>query len=268
MEKTVSYPATYFSAEILRDAVNQLSDLSGGTGVDYPYLVVAVDGATWRYDQIEEFWAAYRRSTGRVEFGAVPNDRANSGSVRALHVIVHGEGNLRETVVVVQSPARHEIEGVFDVFDRSVEGSKLPKVSDEVSGKIFLGHGRSPLWRELHNHLRDQHYLDVEAYEIGARAGQQIREILESMMLSSSMAFLVLTAEDETADEEFQARQNVVHELGLFQGKLGFSRAIALVEEGTKLFTNMDGTQQIRFSNGNIQETFGHVLATIKREIG
>ena len=35
-----------------------------------------------------------------------------------------------------------------------------------------------------------------------------------------------------------------------------------------KLFTNMDGIQQIRFSEGNIQETFGHVLATIKRETG
>ena len=268
MEKSVNYPTTYFSAEILRDAVSKLGESSVGPGVAYPYLVVSIDGATWRHDNIEEFWADYRRSTGRVEFGAATNGSPDSSPERALHMIVQGEGNLRETVVFVQAPARHEIEGVFDVFERCVEDSKLPEDPDEVSGKIFLGHGRSPLWNELHNHLRDQHYLDVEAYEIGARAGHHIRDILESMMLSSSMAFLVMTAEDETADEEFQARQNVVHELGLFQGRLGFGRAIAVVEEGTKLFTNMDGIQQIRFSKGNIQETFGHVLATIKRETG
>ena len=268
MEKSVNYPATYFSAEILRDAVNKLDELSGGPGVTYPYLVVSIDGATWSHDKIEEFWPDYRRGTGRVEFGAATNGSPDSSPERALHVVVYGEGNVRETGVVVQAPARHEIEGVFDVFERRVEESKLPNDPDEVSGKIFLGHGRSPLWRELHNHLRDQHYLDVEAYEIGARAGHHIRDILETMMLSSSMAFIVMTAEDETADEEFQARQNVVHELGLFQGRLGFRRAIAVVEEGTKLFTNMDGIQQIRFSEGNIQETFGHVLATIKRETG
>lgn len=268
MDKTVNYPATCFSAEILREAVDRLDDLSGEIDVTYPYLVVAIDGATWNHGNIEEFWAAYRRSTGRVEFGAAANDSTSSDTSRALHVIVHGEGNQRETVVVVQAPARHEIEGVFDVFDRCVEDARLPDEPQEVGGKIFLGHGRSPLWRELHNHLRDQHGLDVEAYETGARAGHHIRDILESMMQSSSMAFLVMTAEDEMADEEFQTRQNVVHELGLFQGRLGFGRAIALVEEGTKLFTNMDGIQQIRFSPGNIQATFGDVLATIKREIG
>ena len=271
MDKSVNYPATYFSADILREAVTKLDELSGWPSVTYPYLGVSIGGATWGHDNIEEFWADYRRSTGSVGFGAATNASPDTGPERALHVIVHGEGNLRETVVVVQAPARHEIEGVFDVFERCSQDSKLPEDPDEVSGKIFLGHGRSPLWSQLHNHLRDQHHLDVEAYEIGARAGHHIRDILESMLLSSSMAFLVMTAEDEMADEQFQARQNVVHELGLFQGRLGFRWAIAVVEEGTKLFTNMDGTQQIRFSNGNIQETFGHVLATIKtikRETG
>ena len=88
------------------------------------------------------------------------------------------------------------------------------------------------------------------------------------MLSSSAIAFLIMTGEDETADAEYRARQNVVHELGLFQGKLGFGRAIALVEDGIELFTNMAGIQQIRFSKGNIQETFGEVLATIKRETG
>jgi len=67
---------------------------------------------------------------------------------------------------------------------------------------------------------------------------------------------------------EFRARQNVVHETGLFQGKLGFSRAIVVVEEGVEVFSNLQGIDQIRYSKGNIKETFGAVLATLRREFG
>jgi predicted nucleotide-binding protein len=77
-----------------------------------------------------------------------------------------------------------------------------------------------------------------------------------------------MTAEDETVEGEFRARQNVVHEIGLFQGKLGFSRAIVLVEDGVELFSNLQGVQQIRYSKGNIRETYGDVLATLRREFG
>ena len=72
----------------------------------------------------------------------------------------------------------------------------------------------------------------------------------------------------EAKDGTLRARQNVVHEAGLFQGKLGFSRAIILLEEGTEEFSNIHGLHQIRFGKGNIKESFGDVLAVLKREIG
>jgi predicted nucleotide-binding protein len=58
----------------------------------------------------------------------------------------------------------------------------------------------------------------------------------------------------------------VVHEIGLFQGRLGFNRAIVLLEDGVEEFSNIHGIEQIRFSKGNIRETYGEILATIKRE--
>jgi len=47
---------------------------------------------------------------------------------------------------------------------------------------------------------------------------------------------------------------------------LGFPKAIVLLEEGTQEFSNIQGMQQIRYSKGNIKETFGEILATLKRE--
>ena len=48
--------------------------------------------------------------------------------------------------------------------------------------------------------------------------------------------------------------------------RLGFRRAIVLLEDGCKEFSNINGLNQIPFSKGRIRETYGDVLATIKRE--
>ena len=151
-------------------------------------------------------------------------------------------------------------------MDAAEESSRIADADGHPS--IFVGHGRSSLWRDLKDHLQDKHGFEVIAYETGARAGHTVRDILEDMLDRSSFALLVLTAEDEMADGALRARQNVIHEVGLFQGRRGFARAIVLLEEGAEEFSNVSGIQQIRFSRGNIRETFGDVLATLRREFG
>ena len=54
---------------------------------------------------------------------------------------------------------------------------------------------------------------------------------LSEMLDLAAIAFLVMTAEDEMVDGGLQARMNVVHEAGLFQGRLGFTKAIVLLED-------------------------------------
>ena len=63
-----------------------------------------------------------------------------------------------------------------------------------------------------------------------------------------------MTAEDATAEGDVRARQNVVHEIGLFQGRLGFTRGIVLFEEGAEEFSNINGIDQIRFKKDNIRD--------------
>ena len=65
----------------------------------------------------------------------------------------------------------------------------------------------------------------------------------------------------------FRARQNVVHEVGLFQGRLGFTRAIVISQEGTEVFSNIAGVHQLQFRS-KIQEIFGDALAVYRREFG
>ena len=57
---------------------------------------------------------------------------------------------------------------------------------------------------------------------------------LKEMLEGSSVAIIIMTGEDEHTDGSLRARENVIHEIGLFQGKLGFEQTIILLEDGCK----------------------------------
>ena len=167
---------------------------------------------------------------------------------------------------------RSDIEAVFSVFEDAIQSCQIPEPPKppeepwESKVTIFIGHGHKNDWRDLKDHLSDIHDFKVQAYEIGARAGLTINQILEEILTQSSIAFLVLTGEIEDIEGTIHPRDNVIHELGLFQGRLGPKRAIVLLEEGVEEFSNIGGVHQIRFKKDSIRETFGDILAIIKRE--
>ena len=131
---------------------------------------------------------------------------------------------------------------------------------------VFIGHGRSPLWRELKDFIQDRLHLPWEEFNRIPVAGVTNIARLTQMLDSSGIAFLILTAEDERTDGAIVARQNVVHEAGLFQGRLDFTRAIVLLEEGCEDFSNIQGLGQIRFPRGRIQAAFEEVRRVLERE--
>jgi predicted nucleotide-binding protein len=74
-----------------------------------------------------------------------------------------------------------------------------------------------------------------------------------------------MTAEDETADGKSRARQNVIHEAGLFQGRLGFDKVIILKQDGIEEFSNIAGLQYIPFSKDNIEQSFYELQRKFKK---
>jgi predicted nucleotide-binding protein len=132
--------------------------------------------------------------------------------------------------------------------------------------RIFIGHGRSHLWRELKDFVQDRLGLEWDEFNRVPVAGVTNITRLSEMLDAAGIAFLVLTAEDEQSDGSANARQNVVHEAGLFQGRLGFTRAIVLLEEGCAEFSNIQGLGQIRFPEGRIDAAFEEVRRVVERE--
>jgi hypothetical protein len=117
----------------------------------------------------------------------------------------------------------------------------------QVGRKIFIGHGRSGVWKDLKEFLSERLGLEWEEFNREPAAGRSTKEQLERMLDGAQFAFLVMTAEDNHPDGTWHARENVIHETGLFQGRLGFDKAIILLEEGCAEFSNIHGLTHIRF---------------------
>lgn len=260
MEKSKRYQYALFPAEVLREALNKYFP-NGNEDKDQRCSYRLSNATeTWDYDDEEEFFADYRKS----HIDSSIRKSNNSKSLNVRYSNYYGGS----TVVSVEGKKRSDIESVFEIFEKNYKNSMIePRVEDKLNKiVIFIGHGHSTQWRDLKDHLSDKHGFKIEAYETGARAGHTIRDILDDMSSKSSFALLVMTGEDEDKDGKLRARQNVIHEIGLFQGRLGFNRAIILLEKDTDEFSNLQGIDQIRFSKNNIKETFGEILAIIKRE--
>ncbi|MBW7908588.1 MAG: nucleotide-binding protein [Kiritimatiellae bacterium] len=132
--------------------------------------------------------------------------------------------------------------------------------------KVFIGHGRSLVWRELKDFISDRLHLDWEEFNREPTAGISTTERLQTMLDSACVAFIIMTAEDQHADKSLHARENVIHEVGLFQGRLGFRRSLVLLEQGCTEFSNISGLSQIRFPAENISACFEEVRRVLERE--
>lgn len=131
---------------------------------------------------------------------------------------------------------------------------------------IFIGHGRSPVWREFKDFLQDRLHLPWEEFNRESVAGIATTERLDHLLSVSTFAFLIMTAEDEHTDQTRHARLNVIHEVGLFQGKLGTRKAIILLEDGCQQFSNIHGLTHIPFPQGRISAAFEDIRKVLERE--
>ena len=147
-----------------------------------------------------------------------------------------------------------------------IDGAVSAGADKGMNRKIFIGHGRSLVWHQLKSFLDDRLQLACDEFNAEAAAGLSTTTRLQTMLNNASFAFLVMTAEDVHADDTYHARENVIHEAGLFQGRLGFERAIILLEEGCAQFSNIHGLTHISFPKNNLEPAFEKIRQVLERE--
>ena len=187
----------------------------------------------------------------------------NQGMKLPPHLDILSEaGAINSTLLAVEQLAQHTRQAGSHI-SRQHRPANEP---GESRRNVFVGHGRSVVWRELKDFVEGRLRLPVDEFNRVPVAGMTNIDRLSEMLDTAAIALLVMTGEDEQADGKMRARLNVVHEAGLFQGRLGFRRAIVVMEEDCEEFGNIEGLGQIRFQKNNIKGAFEDVRQVLERE--
>ncbi|MDA7999904.1 MAG: nucleotide-binding protein [Alphaproteobacteria bacterium] len=185
--------------------------------------------------------------------------------------VSHSPHHILLTTAVIRVPTAKQLEQLAEIARQCADHlSRKQSYPQErrASGpkkKVFIGHGHSPDWLKLQNYIQKQG-LEVEEFDGIPTAGMSISDRLSQMLDNAGFALLVMTGEEKQPDGTLRTRLNVVHESGLFQGRLGFTKAIILLEDGCEGFSNIAGLKQIRFPKGKIESVFHEVRAVLERE--
>jgi hypothetical protein len=162
MRKTKTYDYTRFNAIVVQEALNLWAAELSGESRTLTRSIVENDERR-ELDSDEEFFAAFRRpftTAGLTKKG--PNESTFAITAHDWYCMVS-----------IELSTRTSIERVFDVFERNAQASSIPQaaVAAPEPLTIFIGHGRSGVWRDLKDHPTDQQGYKVTAYEVGPRAG-------------------------------------------------------------------------------------------------
>ncbi len=105
--------------------------------------------------------------------------------------------------------------------------------------------------------------MECDEFNRTPTAGKLTVDRLKTMLDDAQFAIIVMTGEDETADGGVRPRENVVHEAGLYQGRLGFENTIIIAENHIDFFSNIDGLGRINYPKGHIKSTLGELTSTL-----
>lgn len=262
-------------------------------GVKFPSAFIRGVIARWEQEVVEgtsdvrQFWVQssidHRDDKDNLDdFGAAFDDDCVEASLNFAHALpgttdptqartvtmhyVRYPLPITSWIVSHQEAARvDDFIGEIEAYGRDRSDEWVREYHRRDRPRVFIGHGHSEPWRQLESHLKSSG-VGVTSFEAEERAGKWNLGVIDSLATESNMAFLVHTAEDEQADGGIRARQNVIHETGFFQGRLGIARAIVVREDGCESFSNIDGLNEIRFAAGDIRDCFVRVFAVLRRE--
>ncbi len=199
-------------------------------GVEEMRAAVAKNGDTLRY------CVSYQSNSGRIV-----NIDATDGTRIAVKV-VNGEYTMQ----------------LLEKIEQVLELHVLPR-------RVFLSHGRSAVWTRVQTFIEKETFLNLEAIEFEQRpkGGRTIAQKLQDESEQCSYAVVVITGDDLDDKGEPHMRENVMHEIGFFQGRYGFDRVCLLREEGVTIPSNLSGFLYESFPKGDVASA----LVGLQREL-
>lgn len=153
---------------------------------------------------------------------------------------------------------------IEQAFELRANSELAAPITLEIERKVFISHGRAQDWKDVQSFIEKD--LEIKTLELAQEAnrGRTILQKLEEESSSCTFAVIVMTGDDEDSQGNPRARENVMHEIGFFQGKYGLSAVCLLHEEGTSIPSNIHGLVYIPFPKGYVNATFGTLMRELK----
>jgi predicted nucleotide-binding protein len=125
---------------------------------------------------------------------------------------------------------------------------------------VFISHGRAKDWYTVQAFIERD--LKFSTLELAQEPNLDLTVLakLASAADECDSAVIVMTGDDKDESGEVRARENVMHEIGYFQGKYGLARVVLLHEEGVNIPSNIQGLVYIPFPKGLIEATQGALM--------
>jgi predicted nucleotide-binding protein len=177
----------------------------------------------------------------------------------STHAVLMSTRETHVTEIVADSM----VEGASYFFDKNSE-SCIARITDHVQvtemsmkENVFVSHGHDELAKlKVKDFLSSQLGKAPIILSEQASKGLTVVEKLEAVSSRCCFAIILLTKDDATRDGGMRARQNVIHEVGFFQGKYGRERVLLLCERGVEIFSNISGIIRVDYESGHIEEVF------------
>lgn len=154
-----------------------------------------------------------------------------------------------------------DIEYIFEVRAHSNIGEAAV---EEEQTRVFISHGRSSDWRAVQAYIEKDLKADTLELAQEPNKGRTVLQKLDEESDKCSFAVVVMTGDDDVDASAPRARENVMHEIGFFQGKLGLANVCLLYEEGTNIPSNVHGLVYIPFPKGLVSATFGDLARELR----
>jgi len=181
---------------------------------------------------------------------------------RNLDFILQNQININKDILSKINNKTYNILIKYEQLDLVAQNKK--DVSVDNSEKVFIIHGHNESkWRELQTILEKDFNLSPIVLQQQPDSGKTIIEKFEYYAEQCCYAFAIFTPDDVVEKDGvkyFQARPNVIYELGWFCAYLGRSRVCIVFQEGAnmEIFSDFQGVIQKKFYK-NISEIFRQI---------
>jgi hypothetical protein len=215
---------------------------------------------------------SWKRELGRMnairqEIGAIVEDPKFDVLVPKPEV-AHPRPNTYSpigTLVNVVTTGRELItylDGILQLHVPSKLTASDPEAAPVSTDHVFIGHGRNELVRHrVKSFVADRCHLQPVILEELPSQGMTVIEKLEKYGRATNYAVLILAGDDFDVDGAARARQNVIQELGWFQGVLGRNRTTVLMQRGVEVPSNIAGVVYIEFVGDGVDSAFDRLRA-------